>query len=185
MILIFGVLYAPFGFLSLQAHAHDWQINHAKSTLKFQAKTSDFEIEGWFEKWGGSIIFDPHKPELSMIDIQIEMDSFKTDTPFIESYLANASWFDLAQFKYARYDAKQFIKQQDDTWIIKGILSLKGYEREVPLKAKIIIIDNQAKVNGSTDLNRLDFNIGDNEWRDTSHVENKIGIVFFIEATIK
>ncbi len=167
---------------------HTWYVHNNHSYLRFHGSTSTFDIKGTFPQWDAIIIFDPAQPETASLEVVIDLNSIKTDSPVASESLPQQVWMHTAAFPKAYYKAYGFKKKDKEKhWLINGTLELKGIQFPVPIEAIIELdaIDQTAIVSAQASFNRLNFNVGEDTWSDTSIVKNEILIDIKIKATAK
>jgi polyisoprenoid-binding protein YceI len=59
-----------------------------------------------------------------------------------------------------------------------GKLTLRNVTRDVPITFTFDAKGSQALLKGSAALKRLDFGVGQGEWKDTSSVGNEVSVQF-------
>jgi len=148
-----------------------WQLVPEKSTLSFQATYDDAPVDGHFKSFTVAVKFDPEALTLDL-DVDIDVTSVDTQNSERDQALAEGDWFAFEQHPQANYRAQAVTLDADGRFCAEGTLRLKGIEQAVPIKftwneenseAQLI---GTATMVGDTELNRLDFKVGDGDWVD-------------------
>lgn len=168
-----------------------WQIVKQDSTIGFEGTQMGAPFQGTFKSFDGTIAFDPANLAASKADITIHMDSADANSTDRNKYLPMADWFNTAQFPDARFVTTAIEQGLDkNQYVAKGNLTIRDVTLPITLPFKLDITKNEAgesvaKMNGGATLNRLDFGVGQGEWKDTSSVANPVKITISLTAIHK
>src|SRR5262249_4782406 len=91
--------------------------------------------------------------------------------------------FAVKQFPGAHYVAEHFAAPSGKSggkYTATGKLTLRNVTREVPIEFTFEKKDGNAWLKGSAQLERLDFGVGQGDWKDTSTVPNKVKVTFVL-----
>lgn len=176
-------------FTPAPAPLPSWEIDAAASGIAFEATQTGAPFTGRFEKFGGTILFDPQRPGESTADITIDLSSVRTGSADHDGNLTGADWFDTAAFQQARFRADVFAKT-DTGYEARGTLTIRGVVLPVVLPFTLDIKETAdggavAAAEGGLSLNRLDYGIGSGQWADTSAVGNAVRISVSLKAVRK
>lgn len=176
-------------FTPAPAPLPSWEIDEAESSIAFEATQTGAPFTGRFEKFGGTILFDPQRPGESTADITIDLSSVHTGSADHDSNLTGAGWFDTAAFPQAHFRADVFAKT-DTGYEARGTLTIHGVSLPVVLPFTLDIKETAdggaiAAAKGGLSLNRLDYNIGTGEWADTAAVGNGVTVSIDLKAVRK
>ena len=122
----------------------------AQSEISFTSKQMGVPVDGKFRKFEAEVAFDPKKPEAARIAFTIDLASVSLGAAETEAELAKADWFNTKAFPQASFQST-------------GVKALGGGKFEVA---------------GKLVIKRLDFRIGDGDWKDTSMVANDVQVKF-------
>jgi polyisoprenoid-binding protein YceI len=148
--------------MSAQAWAAppSWQVNAAKSSLKFAVKINGQTVSGKFKAFGAQIAFDPADLAHSSVKVTIDMTEAKTGDATRDAMLLKPDWFNVLDFPQAVFQASKFSAKGGDAYEALGTLTMKGVTKDVALPFKLKIMGNTAVMTGETVLQRLAFNVG-------------------------
>ena len=91
-----------------------------------------------------------------------------------------ADFFDAARIPGAIYLTRS-ISRSAKGFSATGILTLRGVSREVPLEFQFAKTPGGASLSGTATLKRLDFGVGQGEWKSTEWVGNDVKIDFSLD----
>ncbi len=182
-----------FSFLVLAggaAHAQEipaWVIDTEKSSVVFTATQQGAPIEGRFGKFTGDIRFDANRPGESTATIKIQLASVDSQSPDRDGSLIGADWFATESFPESIYTVSKFEKNNEKQYLARGELSLRDVKKPLDLPLTITFstdsVGNQvALAEGEVTLNRLDFGVGQGEWKDTQSVGNPVKVKVSVTA---
>lgn len=164
-----------------------WVIEPGKSTLTFEATQQGALITGAFKGFSGDIRFDAGRPEESTATIMIDMRTVDSQSGDRDKSLATADWFHTESFPESRYIVSKFDKLNENQYIARGELDLRGVKKALDLPLTITFsLDESgrdvAKAEGEVSFNRLDFGVGQGEWKDTQAVGNPVKVKVSVTA---
>jgi polyisoprenoid-binding protein YceI len=180
-------------FVPFAAQAEDkipeWQIVPEQSSLSFSGTQQGAGFDGKFGEFSGTIQLDPDHPETGKAQIKIQMGSASTNSPDRDKYIVGDAWFAADKFPAATYDILSFEKQADGHFVAHGKLTLRDVTLplDLPFTLKVETKDGvkTAHAEGTTSLHRLDYGVGQGEWKDTSMVGDSVSIKVSVTATEK
>lgn len=164
-----------------------WIIEPGMSHLTFEATQMKAPFTGEFKAFDGTIFFDPEKLDSSRVDIAIDMTSADTQNADRDKNLPAEPWFFAEKFPKAAFRAEKFEKTGDNAYIAHGKLTIRDITMSVDFPFTLTIAGppgagQMAAVQGAVELQRLDFNIGTGEWKDTATVGNAVTVRVFLMA---
>jgi polyisoprenoid-binding protein YceI len=177
-------LLLPIAFIagiSLTYAATQWSMQPKESTLTFIGKQAGADFEGSFQSFTADIKFDPKDPGSSRFDVQIETASVNTRDKERDETLKSADLFNVQKWPAARYVADKFTDKGGGKYSAAGKLTLRDVTRDVPIEFTFEQRDSGAWLKGSSTLKRLDFGVGQGDWKDTETVANDVRIRFALK----
>ena len=173
------IVLSALAFFSLSAGAVEYkEIDAAQSQLGFTYSQMGVSLDGHFAKFGGSLNFNPAKPEGAKASLDVQLASIDAGSPDANDEVVGKAWFDSAHFPLAHFEASSIKALGGNRYQVTGKLSIKGRSRDISANATLIPQGKQAVVEGAFEFNRIDFAIGEGSWSDTSVVANPIRIKF-------
>ncbi|WP_137895103.1 YceI family protein [Ramlibacter sp. 2FC] len=149
-----------------------------ESRIAFVSKQMGVPVEGVFKRFDAQIAFDPKKPENGSVALQIDTASASIGVAPVDMELPKAVWFDVARFPKASFQSSAIKAMGDGRYEVLGKLSLKGHARELAVPVTIAQAEGKSVASGSFTLRRLEFQVGDGEWRDTAMVADEVQVRF-------
>jgi polyisoprenoid-binding protein YceI len=155
----------------------------AQSEISFVSKQMGVPVEGRFKKFDAQVAFDPKKPEASKIGIAIDLGSVALGVAETEAELAKPDWFATRQFPQATFQSTTVKQSAPGKFDVAGKLSIKGISRDLVVPVALAQSGPNTTASGSFAVKRLDFKIGDGDWKDTSMVANDVQVKFKLTLT--
>jgi polyisoprenoid-binding protein YceI len=111
-----------------------WQIDPAHSQIQFAVRHMMIStVRGEFEKFGGTIDFDPEHPERSEISVRIETASINTRQTDRDNHLRSADFFHAEEHPVILFEGTRVEQTGPKTGRVVGDLTIRGVTREVVL----------------------------------------------------
>jgi polyisoprenoid-binding protein YceI len=148
-----------------------------QSKLEFTGIQAGAEFKGVFHKFTASVDFAPDALAGSHIDVQIDMNSVDSMDKDRDSTIRGKDIFDVAHMPTAHYVTKTIAKTAAGFSAV-GALTLHGVTKDVPIDFQFTNAAGGAKLTGTAKLNRLDFGVGQGDWKSTEWVADPVKISF-------
>ena len=152
----------------------DWTVTSGR--LTFVATQQEAEFEGEFETFSTDIRFDPDDLSSSRIHATIDLTSTNTQNSERDVYLFGPDFFFVEKYAQAEYRAERIRSTGDNVYVADGTLSLRGFDKSVPLEFTFSRETDRAKFVGEGQVLRLDFGVGQGMWTDTAWVGNEVRV---------
>ncbi len=170
------------GFTILGFAQNGWRLDKAHSSVEFQAehivvinaKYSDDEdyptvgvTDGKFNDF--SVKFEQGEPDLtnSKVEAKISVNSVETGSAFRDSHLKSADFFDADKYPFITFKSTAFDKIDNNNFIMKGKLTIKGVTKEISLAVVLNAItgdeSNYVSFTASGIIDRFDYGL---RWSD-------------------
>jgi polyisoprenoid-binding protein YceI len=169
------------------AHAADtttvghYVLDPAKSTLEYQFEQAGAQNKGKFTKYPVTLDFSPGNPAAGKLDVVVEMASLDTGDKERDETLKGGDLFSVAKFPQAHFTSTQITKTATG-FDAAGKLTLRGVTRDVHVPFTFRTADEQGKpaayLLGKTTLKRLDFGVGQGDWKSTEWVGNDVSVSY-------
>jgi polyisoprenoid-binding protein YceI len=148
-----------------------------QSRLEFVGVQAGAEFKGVFHKFTSNVDFAPEALATSRIDVQIDMNSVDSLDKDRDTTIRGKDVFDVAHNPTAHYITKSITKTATGFSAV-GALTLRGITKDVPIEFQFANQAAGAKLSGSAKLNRLDFGVGQGDWKSTDTVGDAVKINF-------
>lgn len=147
-----------------------WSADAAQSTLEFVFVQAGAKTTGRFNKYAANIDFSPSDLANSKFDVSIDVGSVDTRDKERDAQLLAPELFDATKHPRAQYIATTFVAK-GSSFEGQGKLTLRGVTRDVPVSFSFDTATEAGKtvatLKGTATLKRLQFGVGQGEWRST------------------
>ena len=180
-------LIATAGAVLLQAAAPAaaQTVLYDKSRITCVSRQENVPVEAQFKKFTAQIAFDPARPEAGKAQIEIDLDSFDIGFAEYNNDAKGRNWFDVRNFPRAQFVSRSMRALGGGKFEARGPLTIKGTTNEVAAPFTYKEDAGTGVYEGAFAIKRLQFNIGDGVWRETSTVANEVQIKFRIVVAAK
>ena len=161
-------------------------LDAGKSSLEFTFQQAGAQNKGKFTRFAVSFDFSPDNLAASRLDVTVEIGSLDTGDKERDDTLRGADLFAVAKFPQAHFAAGQFNKTAGGYEAI-GKLTIRGVTRDTRVPFTFRTADEHGVavgyMSGKTSIRRLDFGVGQGEWKATDQVGNEVGVSFALRLT--
>jgi polyisoprenoid-binding protein YceI len=172
--------FAASTFLAAGAQAaapSSYAADPAQSKLEFVGVQAGADFKGVLHKFSAAVDFAPDTLSSSHIDVQIDMDSVDSMDKDRDKTIRGSDVFDVAKSPTAHYVTKSITKTSTG-YSATGSLTLHGVTKEVPIDFQFTPGTGGAKLDGTAKLKRLDFGVGQGDWKSTEWIADPVKISF-------
>lgn len=173
----FGV---PIALAAMATWAQTPTVN--PGTMKFIAKQMNVPIEGQFKKFSARIQFDPTNPAAGKATVEIEVASLDLGDKDFNYEMNTKTWLDTHTYPKATFVSSAIKPIALDRLEIRGKLTIKGKTLDVTVPVTLRTEGRARVFDGVLPIQRTTFNVGEEEWRDTSVVADEVQIRFHLIA---
>jgi polyisoprenoid-binding protein YceI len=163
--------------IAAAAGAAGYMADPSQSRVDFVGVQAGAEFKGTFHKFTAAIDFAPDALATSNFDVQIDMNSVDTLDKDRDKTIRGADIFDVTHNPTAHYVTKSFTKTAAG-YSATGALTLRGVTKDVPIDFQFTQTAGGAKLEGTAKLKRLDFGVGQGDWKSTAEVGDAVKINF-------
>jgi polyisoprenoid-binding protein YceI len=177
----------------LVAQAATLEVDPAHTGVGFKVRHLFTNVNGRFDRFEGTIAFDPDAPEKTTIEGTIDAASIDTDNEKRDAHLRAADFFDVEKHPKITFESTKVtdVDRAKKTARLHGVLGIRGVEKPVVLEASFL---GQGKdpwgnerygFHAETTIDRKDFGLTWNETLETGGllVGEDVTIVIDAEAT--
>lgn len=181
-----GLQLAAGGVLVLSAAHAAWaQVDTSKSVISAVSKQMNVPVDGKFKKFTASIDFDPAKPAAAKAQFSVDVASYDLGDESFNKEVRGKDWFDAATFPNATFVSTSIVSSGAGTYSVSGKLTIKGKSSDVVVPVTFKQDGANQVFDGALPIKRLQFNIGQGEWKDTSVVADDVQLKFHIVSAAK
>lgn len=152
----------------------------AQSRLEFIGSQAGAPLRASFHRFTATIDFSPAAPGAGHIDVLIEQASVDSQDQDRDATMKGADVFDVAHWPTAHYLTSSISKVATG-FHATGALTLRGVTRDVPIDFEFTSTPGGAKLEGSAALKRLDFGVGQGDWKSTEWIGDDVKIHFALQ----
>ena len=174
IVLLSGAAFAP---MIHAADAAGYVSDPAASRLDFVGVQAGAEFKGTFHKFSSAVDFAPDALAAAHIDVQIDLNSIDTKDNDRDKTMRGPDIFDIAHFPTAHYVTHAITKTAAG-YAATGALTLHGVTKEVPIFFQFTQTAQAAKLDGTASLKRLDFGVGQGDWKSTEWIGDAVKVSF-------
>ncbi len=164
------------------AAATTWPVDYPKSSVGFVATLDGSDFEGRFDKFRADVAFSEQDLAGSRFDVTIETASVNTQDEDRDEQLRAPPLFDAKKYPQARFVSTSFARKGPGSYEAAGKLTIRDVTREIRVPFTFKSATEAGKpagwIKGQTTIRRLDFGVGQDEWKETDFVANEVRIVF-------
>jgi polyisoprenoid-binding protein YceI len=146
------------------------------SHLDFIGVQAGAEFKGTFHKFTAAIDFAPDALASAHFDVQIDLNSVDSQDNDRDKTLRGSDIFDVAHFPTAHYVTRSVAKTATG-YTAMGSLTLHGITKDVPINFEFVS-SPATKLVGTAALKRLDFGVGQGDWKSTEWVADAVKVSF-------
>jgi polyisoprenoid-binding protein YceI len=158
-----------------------WTADPAKSTLEFTFVQAGAASTGRFARFTANIDFAAANPAAGKFDVNIDIGSVDTRDKDRDTQLRAPDLFDVVKFPRAQFTASGFTSKGTG-FEGNGKLTLRGVSSEVPVAFTFETLTEGgqpvAYLKGTATVKRLQFGVGQGEWKSTEWVEDDVQVAF-------
>jgi polyisoprenoid-binding protein YceI len=181
--LLVSVALATLALTSAQHAAAQQKLVPAQSEIAFTSKQMGVPVDGKFKKFDAQIAFDPKKPEAAKIAFTVDLASVSFGANETEAEVAKPDWFNTKAFPQASFQSTAVKATGPGKLEVAGKLTIKGASQNVVVPVSLAQAGGTTTATGGFILKRLDFKIGDGDWKDTSMVANEVQVKLKLALT--
>ena len=167
--------------------ATNWQVVSDESMLSFIAVQDGANIEGHFEKFETTIIFDKNNLQHSKFDALIDLNSVNTKISDRDEILRSKDFFSIKLWPNARFKTIEINHIEKNNYRAKASLKIRNISLPVIFDFSVNIIEENEMLfgEGTATLDRFKYDMAHGDFTDTKTVGAKIRVNVKIKAIPK
>ena len=147
---------------------HPWKMDSEQSSLKIRINQKGSLIEGVFANWDAQINLDPENLDTAFVDARIDMTSLELGE--FSDHAKSVNFLNVASHAEARFLSDFFWLRGDGKVDAEGLLEIAGVTQPFVLTFGLGIDGQRAAMNSYTAINRMDYQVGAEEFSDEESV---------------
>jgi polyisoprenoid-binding protein YceI len=142
-----------------------WTIDQNHSEVGFSIRHFFSKVPGTFDKFSGSVVYDPQKPEISSVKVDIDPASINTKNEKRDNHLRSEDFFDIAKFPTLTFVSTKVAAAGENKLKVDGNLTMHGVTKPVTLDVTFLGSgpsregEQRSGFEATAKLNRKDFGI--------------------------
>jgi len=152
-----------------------------KSSVEFSFMQAGAQNKGKFAKFPTTFDISSDGATPTHLDVTVEMSSYDSGDKDRDDTLRGADLFNVAKFPQARFTATQITKTAAGFDAV-GKLTIRGVARDQHIPFTFRTANEQGQtvgyLAGKTTIHRLDFGVGQGEWKSTEWVGNDVTVSY-------
>lgn len=180
-ILLLGVLAGAAATSAACAAAVPWRMDLRSSQLTFTPRLAGGEFECRFERFETTVRFDPADLAQSTLQVVVDLSSARTGDSERDTALHGVDFFATSRWPQARFSSTRIRALGGDRYEAAGKLTLRDSTRDIALPFRFDLATpggRTARLTGATTLQRLQFGVGQGEWRSTEWLDDAVRLEF-------
>ena len=159
-----------------------WRFQPTGSTLTFVFEQAGAATEGRFGQFNATLLQPIEATARGTLSVTVDLASLATGDAQRDTLLRGADLFDVAKHPKAEFKVAALAPAQHGRVMLDGMLTLRGVSKRLRIAATlqpdVTARPRTVILQGETTLNRLDFGIGQGEWKSTEWVANAVKVRF-------
>ncbi len=155
----------------------------AQSDIAFTFRQMGVPVDGHFKKFDAQLAFDPKNAAAGKVSLSIELGSATLGDAATDAELVKPEWFNVKKVPTATFQSTSLKALGGGKFEAAGKLTIKGQVKDVVVPVALAQAGGTTTATGAFAIKRLDFNIGEGEWKDTSIVANDVQVKFKLAIT--
>ena len=156
------------------------QVQTNESAVTFGFKQMGVPLDGKFSKFSAQVTFDPAQIAKAQARIDIDLASIDTGSADGNEEVVGKQWFNVKAYPTASFVSTGIKSLGGNRYQALGKLSIKGKTQDVATPVTFQSDGKRGIFEGTFEIKRLDYMIGEGEWTDVSSVANEIRIKFHV-----
>ena len=163
------------------AVATAWTVDPAHSQLTFHPRLAGGEFAGRFERFDATIRFDPADLEHSSLLVVIDLLSALTGDTDRDAALQGSDFFQTTRWPQGTFTSAGIRSLGGGRYEATGKLTLRDVTRDVRVQFRFDPVEpsrGAARMIGASNLRRLEFGVGQGDWRSTEWLDDGVRVEF-------
>jgi len=153
------------------------------NSLGFAFMQADALNEGTFRQFSTELTYDEKNLAASTLKVTVQVGSLDTGDQERDDTLKTPELLDTAKYPTAQYLASSLAKGAGGKLEAVGKLTLRGVTRELRLPLTLKPTAAGLELTGETTIRRLDYEVGQGDWKSTEWVGNDIKLKYQVALT--
>jgi polyisoprenoid-binding protein YceI len=160
-----------------------YRLDPAQSSLSFEFTQAGAQNKGRFARFDVSLAFDPAQPAQGHLDVNVEVSSLDTGDKDRDDTLGGAELFNVSKFPRAHFTSAAITRIDATHFEAAGKLTIRDMTRDLRVPFTFTASGGAASMTGQVVIKRLDFGVGQGDWKSTEWVGNDVAVSFALRLT--
>ena len=163
------------------AAAIAWAVDPARSQLTFHPRLAGGEFAGRFERFDAKIRFDPADLAHSSLLVVVDLLGARTGDTDRDTALQGGDFFQTTRWPKGTFASTGIRSLGDGRFEAMGKLTLRDVTRDVRVQFRFdpaAPAGGAARMIGASNLRRLEFGVGQGDWRSTEWLDDAVRVEF-------
>jgi polyisoprenoid-binding protein YceI len=163
------------------AVANAWTVDPAHSQLTFHPRLAGGEFAGRFERFDATIRFDPADLAHSSLRVVVDLLGARTGDADRDAALQDSDFFQTTRWPRGTFVSTWIKSLGNGRFEAAGKLTLRDVTRDVRVQFRFdpaAPSGGSARMTGSSTLRRLEFGVGQGDWRSTEWLDDAVRVEF-------
>ena len=163
------------------ATAAAWTIDPAHSELTFHSRLAGGEFAGRFERFEATIRFDPADLAHSSLLVVVDLLGARTGDTDRDTALQGSDFFQTTRWPKGTFTSTGIRSLGGGRYEATGKLTLRDVNRDVRVQFRFdspAPSGSAAHMVGSSVVRRLEFGVGQGDWRSTEWLDDAVRVEF-------
>jgi polyisoprenoid-binding protein YceI len=163
-----------------QAAPASYRLDPAQSSLSFGFTQAGAQSQGHFARFDVSLALDPAQPAQGRLDVNVDVGSLDSGDKDRDDTLRGPDLFNVAKFPRARFTSTAITRVDASHYMAAGKLTIRDVTRDLQVPFTLTTAGNMS---GQVAIKRLDFGVGQGDWKSTEWVGNDVVVSFALRLT--
>lgn len=176
-------------FTTTVDYSTEWEIDKAHSAINFTVNHFFTPVDGTFDDYNATVLFNPEDLENSSIDVTIPVESINTRNDRRDGHLASEDFFNAEEWPNITFTSNTIEQTGENQFVAKGELTIRDVTSDFELPFELLgVMDNPmqegrqvAGIVAETSLMRTDYGVGVGDWAATAVVGDEVKIQLNLE----
>ena len=168
------------------AAGRHYTLDAAKSSLQFTFLQAGAQNSGRFPRFAVALDFPGADPAGGRLEVTVEVAALDTGDKDRDDTLKSDDLFAVKKFPQAHFSAAQILKTASGYEAV-GRLTIRDASREIHVPFTFRTVTeagvSAGYMSGKTTIRRLDYGVGQGDWKATDQVGNDVGVSFALRLT--
>jgi polyisoprenoid-binding protein YceI len=168
----------------------NWNIDPVHSGFYFGVQHIYATVNGFFQKYDGTIQFDPDNLKDSRVALEARVKSINTNHGKRDGHLLSDEFFDAKKYPVMTFESTSIEHVEGNAYTVEGVLTIKGVSKKVKVPATFFgMRDNPfnpkeevAGFEARMTIDRLAYNVGNGKYYKMGVIGKEVDILISLEA---